>query len=175
MRKLLWVLLILFSAQLQAPELTPITKAESMERALAEYNRQAFLSSLDTMSFSIDNMYKALLYLEVKQPEMLIRQAYLETGGFTSELWINYNNPFGMKHGWKRPNKSYGRVMEPVGYAGYTHWSDAVRDMKLFQQYWEQYGWDLDNAYEVFLVKLPYATDKHYIRKLNSLNIELNT
>jgi hypothetical protein len=50
---------------------------------------------MDDMPFSIENLYTAMVYVGKKNPEILLKQAYLESGGFTSELWMDYNNPLG--------------------------------------------------------------------------------
>lgn len=170
MKRLLWVILLI-PPLLQAPSLPDNIRETEIAKAIYEIDRREFLLGLDTMSFSIDNLYKALLYLEVKQPEMITRQAILETGNFTSYLWVTYNNPFGMKHPKHRVTKSYGAVTN-IGYAGYNHWSEACVDMIYFQQWYSSRGWDLDNEYEYFLFNLPYAEDRSYIHKL--INIQLS-
>ena len=80
-------------------------------------------------------------------PEIVLAQARLETGNFTSKMCKTKHNIFGIKHG--------GR------YASYTSWRECVTDYKkrISSRY---HGGD----YYAFLTRIGYAQDKNYIAKL---------
>ncbi len=167
--KICAIILTVICLNLQAPNLPKPILCDNASARIEQYERDTFLDNMDDMPFSIENLYTAMVYVGIKNPEILLKQAYLESGGFTSELWMDYNNPFGMKHGKIRETTSMGPVMR-LGYASYRTWAEAVRDMKHFQDYWETKGWDMED-YGYFLVNLPYATDKDYLVKLDRLVI----
>lgn len=165
MKKVLLLLIAFISYYAYAPPLEAEYHKQRTEQTY-RLDQFQFLNTLDTLSFSPENLKKALLYLEVKQPAMVYCQAVLETGHFTSRIWKKYNNLFGMKVAKKRYCYAYGKINKP-GTAGYRHWSGSVKDMKSFQVYWEKKGWDLENDYNNFLTKLPYAMSKNYVKTLH--------
>lgn len=82
--------------------------------------------------------------------EVVLRQARLETGNFTSKLCKSNHNIFGIKRGKK--------------YAAYKDWRECVKDYK--RRISSRYkGGD----YYAFLRRIGYAADKRYIAKLKSL------
>jgi len=175
-KRLLLVLLIFFLVEFLVSNveyqinLLEYTSKQNLEREIEKY---VFMSRLDTMEFSVKNLYKTLVYLEIKQPEYLIRQSWVETGGYTSELFLDYNNLFGMKNPKTRKTTSIGptKIGGVRNYANYVHWSQSIEDMKLFQEFYEGKGWDLDNDYDKFLTELPYAIDKKYVKTVNLINV----
>lgn len=58
--------------------------------------------------------------------DVLLAQALLETGGFTSDLFRRANNPFGM--GWTSRPSVAGRDSVSSFYARYATLEDAIRD-----------------------------------------------
>ena len=91
-----------------------------------------------------------LIKNDIKHPEIVLAQAKLETGGYTSRLCRQHGNLFGL-------NSS-------KGYRKYSHWTESVvAYKKLIQSKYK--GGD----YYAFLVKIRYATDKNYISKLKKL------
>ena len=80
-------------------------------------------------------------------PEIVIAQARLETGNFTSQMYKTKHNLFGIKHN--------GR------YARYARWQDSVTDYR--KSISARYkGGD----YYAFLKRIGYAADEKYITKL---------
>lgn len=126
--------------------------------------RWDFYNKVYTLPFS-EELLKECIYLEkIHNPDVVFTQALLETGFFTSELFNNANNIFGMRLPRKRETTAIG---EYDYHAMYEHWTDAVKDYKLFQQYYESKGYDIENEYMTFLKQIGYATDPHYLSKLN--------
>ena len=100
-----------------------------------------------------EGLVEALEYYEIQFPEIVYAQALLETGHFSSSVCKNYNNLFGLYNSKIRD------------YYSFEHWSDSVKAYRDFVQY--KYKGNTD--YYTFLVKLPYATDPNYIRKIKQL------
>lgn len=100
-----------------------------------------------------EGLIEALEYYEIQYPEIVYAQALLETGHFKSSVCKKYNNLFGL----------YNSKIKD--YYNFEHWSDSVKAYRDFVQY--KYKGNTD--YYTFLVKLPYATDPNYIRKIKQL------
>jgi len=124
---------------------------------------------ISTAPFSKE-LCKIALRIYVQHPEIVYRQAILETNHFTSKLFLKYGNLSGMKYPAKRKTTSIGkiRVGKIKNYAEYAHWLDSIRDLALWQDYYRKAGYDLSNYYS-FLATIPYATDKKYVTKLKKI------
>jgi uncharacterized FlgJ-related protein len=107
----------------------------------------------------------AVARIRVISPEVIVAQAKLETGHFSSELCVRYNNLFGMKMPRNRPTTAVAETIN--GYAIYRSWYESVEDMKLFQDYYRLKGRDL-NDYSAFLSGV-YAEDTLYLTKISKL------
>lgn len=86
----------------------------------------------------------------VPHPDIVLAQARLETGNFTSDLCKKKGNLFGMKSG-KR-------------YTQYHHWRESVADYKRRISSRYQGG-----DYYEFLRLINYAEDKLYFRKIKNI------
>lgn len=86
----------------------------------------------------------------VPHVEIVLAQARLETGNFTSRKCRVDHNLFGIKHG-KR-------------YARYSHWKESVADYK--KRISSRYK---GGSYLTFLQKIGYARDSEYINKLKQM------
>lgn len=64
--------------------------------------------------------------------KMIVAQSRHETGNYTSRLFKEYNNPWGMMHPLKRTTASAGA--NPSGFATYISLSDAARDYVYYLQ-----------------------------------------
>ena len=76
-----------------------------------------------------------LIYMKelgIKYPETVLSQARLETGNFTSDIFKENNNLFGMKVAEKRPTTAIGVNRQ---HAAYRNWKDSVVDYALFQSF----------------------------------------
>lgn len=132
------------------------------ENKLKEYYKIEFYKNLHDNVFSEELLRECLIYEEVQNIEIVIKQARLETGNYTSDLFKNGNNLFGMKYPRRRITTAIGKYK---GHAKYDHWIDSVKDYKLFQDWYLSKGFTFDNYY-AFLNKIGYAVDKRYITKL---------
>lgn len=100
-----------------------------------------------------EGLIEALDYYGIQFPEIVYAQALLETGNFKSKLCTKYNNLFGL---YNSRTRSYYR---------FDNWWDSViayRDKV-------QYKYKGNTDYYTFLIRLPYATDPNYIRKIKQL------
>jgi len=112
-----------------------------------------------------ETLRDAIAFAGVSSGEWVMAQALLESGSFKSNLCQNHNNLFGMKKPAVRRSTATGRTDN--GFATYECWYDAVKDMRLFQQYYRARGIDL-NDYAYFLSER-YAEDVWYVYKLKKL------
>ncbi|MES3016963.1 MAG: glucosaminidase domain-containing protein [Bacteroidota bacterium] len=106
------------------------------------YNAKGILNAAETTAKSqtsgvpSDFSEKALIALmkelKIKYPEVALSQARLETGNFTSDIFKENHNLFGMKMAELRPTSAVGINR---GHALYTNWKESVVDYALFQSF----------------------------------------
>lgn len=99
-----------------------------------------------------EGLYDALLFYNIKHPDIVYAQAILETGNFTSKLCVEGNNLFGLR------SKNYFK---------YNHWTESVIDYKNKIQY----RYKNNENYYLFLKRINYAEDSLYISKLKSIKV----
>jgi hypothetical protein len=105
----------------------------------------------------------------VQFPEVVACQAALESGHFKSSLATKYNNLFGMKRVYSRPNYQDGYVSTASGMFGkYPHWITSCWDYKLYQDMFVISA-NSPEEYLNFLQRVRYAEDPNYINKLKKL------
>lgn len=97
-------------------------------------------------------MLQACRYYGIKHPEIVTAQGILESGYFRSNVFKEYNNPFGL---YNSRTKDYYK---------FNHWSDAIIAYKTMIEYKYKGG-----NYYMFLKNLPYAEDSLYINKVKSI------
>lgn len=137
-----------------------------------QVERSLFYFQMRSEPFSEDLLIKCLEYEGVLYPDIVILQSRLETGYFTSDIFLNANNLFGMRYAIRRPTVATGIYKE---HAKYAHWSDSVIDYALWQKYYLSRGYRLEGEidsdfYLVFLNCIPYAEDPRYVSKLVTLS-----
>jgi len=79
--------------------------------------------------FSKEKLKEYLLELNVKYPNIVMAQAEIETGDFTSHIFKENNNLFGMKVARQRPSTNKG---EENGHAYYSSWKESVVDYAFY-------------------------------------------
>lgn len=82
--------------------------------------------------FSEKALVSLMKELKIKYPEVALSQARLETGNFTSAIFKENHNLFGMKMAEIRPTSAIGINR---GHALYTNWKQSVIDYALFQSF----------------------------------------
>jgi hypothetical protein len=103
-----------------------------------------------------DSVRATIACLKFAYPEVVFMQARIESGNFTSKVFRDNNNMFGMRLPRIRPTLAVG---ERYGYAVYASWRDSVID-RLLLELWSYKGLDI----EAYLKKLntDYAMMENY-------------
>lgn len=97
--------------------------------------------------------------------EILIAQAKHESANFTSNLFVNTNNAFGMMHPYKRPTTSlgpFGRAEGRNGYAKYRCIEESAEDIMLYLKARNIPDYKLPRQYIKHLKKKHYFEDSYY-------------
>jgi flagellum-specific peptidoglycan hydrolase FlgJ len=108
---------------------------------------------ISTLSFGqVDGtiVYKELVKIGVKFPEIVLAQAKLETGHFKSVYCNERYNLFGFQ--------------TKQGYMYFKSWKHCCQYYKHWQDRHYRYGED----YYSFLKRIGYATDSNYIKKVKA-------
>lgn len=126
----------------------------SYKNTNVEYVDTTFL----TRELNDSILYLALLHYEVKEPKIVLAQAKLESGNFTSNLFINKNNFLGLYNSRKKE------------FFEFDHWSDCIKGYKNMIEYKLKDG---ENYYD-FLKRIGYAEDPDYIAKVKRIEKLLN-
>lgn len=77
-----------------------------------------------------DEILAYILDLRIENSYIVYAQARLESGNFTSDIFIENNNLFGMKVAERRPTTAIGVNR---GHAVYKSWQESVLDYALMQ------------------------------------------
>lgn len=102
-------------------------------------------------------LYLALEFYNIKHPRVVLAQAKLETGNYTSRHCIKGNNLFGLYNSKKKK------------YFQFNHWSESIEAYKDMIEYKHR---DDEDYYE-FLVRISYASDPNYISKVKQIENDL--
>ncbi|MES3016878.1 MAG: glucosaminidase domain-containing protein [Bacteroidota bacterium] len=92
----------------------------------------AYNDAADTEDFSAEALLAYMKKLKIKYPETVLSQAILETGNFTSDIFKENHNLFGMKVAGSRPTSAIGTNRN---HAQYRNWKESVMDYALFQSF----------------------------------------
>jgi flagellum-specific peptidoglycan hydrolase FlgJ len=150
-------------------------------------NFRAFLFTLIIMSFTniramnflerrinveynivnYENLYRLILFYDIKFPEVVFAQAILESNHFESDLFKKHKNLFGMKHPNLRQTTSEGKTEN--GYASYVDWTNSIKDYQIWQKNNMKSNVNSQEDYLKLLIDRSYAEDKNYTKKLKSL------
>jgi len=86
--------------------------------------------------FSEEALIEEIKKMNFKHPEIVLAQARLETGNFTSDIFYNNNNLFGMKKAYSRPTTASGVRKD---HATYSHWKESLVDYALYSSAFLRY------------------------------------
>lgn len=114
--------------------------------------------------FSRDKLISALKRLNIKFPYIVYAQAELETGGFTSKVFKENNNLFGMKEAKSRVNTASGTQ---YNHAYYETWMESVYDYAFYSSSYLRKIQNEDDYFE-YLSK-SYAEDGRYVISLKRI------
>jgi len=162
-RNIMFVLLLFMTANLDAP-IRKITCSEITEQ-IRRVKQKLMMEKALNEPFSPELFFE-MLKMHVEHPEIVMRQAILETGWFTSKSFTEGNNAFGMRQPRIRYTLAIGSI---YGHAHYAHWLDGVMDYAKWQEYYQVHS-ITEAEYYQFLNGLPYATAKNYTKTLKQIN-----
>jgi uncharacterized FlgJ-related protein len=131
---------------------------------LSKTNQTNYEIVTQMVLFSEVNVYKQMLKIGIAYPDVALAQAKIETGNFTSKIFIENNNMFGMKLPERRRTTAIG---EKHNHAEYTSWIQSLIDYKLWQDKMIHRA-PTKHAYLAYLSR-NYAEDKNYIRKIKRI------
>lgn len=114
-------------------------------------------------AFTEQRLIDKFKQLNIKYPHIALAQAKLESGNFSSEIFRENNNLFGMKQARVRINLAKGTKR---GHAYYSTWEDSVLDYA----YWcATYSSDCSTEDEFYALLARYAEDSLYEIKLRKV------
>jgi len=123
----------------------------------------------EKLSFNKAKLKAYIIELNLKYPHIILAQAQLESGNFTSDVFKENNNFFGMKCATQRPTTNKG---ENLNHAIFDTWRDCVVDYAFYQA---KYLSNLNSEEQYFeYLKQNYAEDTTYISKLKEVIINNN-
>jgi len=118
--------------------------------------------------FSRAKLKEFILQLNIKFPQVVLAQAELESGHFTSPIFKENHNFFGMKPAKLRPTTNKG---ENKGHAVFDTWRDCVVDYAFYSA---TYLNDMKSEAEYLeYLRQNYAEDPNYVSTLKKI-IEKN-
>ncbi len=110
---------------------------------------------------TLKSLYKEIVRNKILFPKIVLSQALLETGYFSSRVCLEYNNLFGLR----RQNGEYYH---------FSRWEESVQAYRDYVQYKYKGG-----NYFSFLDRIGYAEDRNYTFKvrtmLNSIRKEIES
>lgn len=119
---------------------------------------------VNELPFSEYSALRIMNQIGIAYPDIALAQARLETGHFTSKIFRENKNMFGMKLPRIRRTTAIG---EQNNHAKYTTWIESLVDYKL----WQSEVLKKANTKRKYLKYLSenYAQDKDYIHKLKQM------
>lgn len=150
MLRSVWVIVLLVYSGVRVPSFREVEKCEVNTYTIPNFSEEALKLHLDTT---------------VLHPEIVLAQAILESGNFSSSIFKENNNLFGMKLARKRRTLAIGKHR---GHAVYRTWLDSVNDYILWQQQFKVTPIETKEDYLRLLDKM-YSEDGSYSRKLRRL------
>jgi flagellum-specific peptidoglycan hydrolase FlgJ len=140
--------------------------------AINEYYRHKYVTVESVVielkdSISIQNLedsvYQYILECNIAHPDVVLRQAKLESANFNSNLFKDTNNMFGMRRSYSRPNVAVGYNKDQ--YAIYDSWQESIIDYALYQVW---VGKKLSKQDYINLISKIYAEDPNYKQKISN-------
>jgi hypothetical protein len=115
-------------------------------------------------TFSEQKLIESIKELNFKFPHIVLAQAKLESSNFSSPIFLENNNLFGMKEAKVRANLAIGTKRS---HAFYKNWKDSLLDYAL---YYSTYLSKIRTESEYFeYLNQSYAQDPNYVVKLKNI------
>ena len=156
------VLIILFNnltiLQKENKDLNSQIQKEEYLLSLEQSIGYWFINKPEEVNDSI--LYQFLIDNNAWYPGILLKQAKIESGNYSSNIYKSNNNLYGMRKPYKRSTTQSGINK---GYGVYQNWCLSVLDRLL----WDYYHFDEKPTKEEYLNKLQFfAEDSNYISKI---------
>ena len=141
-----------------------ITNHDNLESDISVININDTLND-----FSEDKLIDMLISLNIKFPHIVLAQAKLESGNYSSKIFRENHNLFGMKEARVRVHTS---TDTQYGHAYYPNWKESVYDYAFYQcRYLSTLH--TEKEYYSYLSK-SYAEANNYVDILKSMVIKEN-
>lgn len=121
----------------------------------------------DVVTYS--GLYNEILEQQIEFPDIVFAQAVLESGSFTSRVFKQNKNLFGMRLPKKRKTTAVG---QKYGYAVYSFWQESVEDYGYYQEFLIKDKKMTRSQYLAHIDKR-YSESKGYVTKLHRIIKEL--
>jgi len=139
-----------------------IPKSSERLEQLTEYEKVVLVAEMN--KFSEDKFVSKLKELNFKFPYIVYAQSLVETGGFSSHIFRENHNLFGMKEAAVRLNLAKGTQ---YNHAYYDNWEQSVMDYALYaSSYLKELN--TEDKYFTYLGQ-HYAEDPGYVSKLRKI------
>lgn len=114
--------------------------------------------------FSEDKLVAEIDKRNFKFPHIILAQAMLETGNFTSSIFKQNHNLFGMKEATKRPTLA---IETQNNHAFYDNWRESLED---YGYYYCTYLGRMDTEDEYYeYISQYYSESPQYVQKLKDI------
>ena len=125
---------------------------EKKKKGIGQKGDKRTSQKSEAPELTIPNLYAEIIRNGIRHPKIVLAQAILETGWFTSSVCRNKHNLFGLT------NPRTGK------YFKFDHWTESVRAYYTKVQYRYKGG-----NYLLWLRKIGYAEDPRYVRSLSRI------
>ena len=157
-------LLIIFLVSLIACFITYVIGLNRGLSTPTEFEKELLVLDADEHPFSQDELVVMLTDLNVKYPHIVLAQAILETGHYSSTIFKTNHNLFGMKEARSRVKTAKGTQLN---HAYYDNWRESVYDYAFYQC---RYMGRIDSEEEYFqALDASYAEAGDYITLLKQI------
>jgi uncharacterized FlgJ-related protein len=119
--------------------------------------------------FSEERLFDKIKELNFKFPHIVAAQAIQETGNYTSGIFLENNNLFGMKQATSRATSSQGTNRN---HAYYDSWQESLYDYALFYNAYLRRLQTQEHYYQY--LHQNYAEDTSYVSKLKQIIVQHN-
>ena len=130
----------------------------------AQMEHEVKIIMADRVRFTEEKLVDLIKSLHFPFPYIVLAQAFHESGNYTSKLFLENNNIFGMKVAMSRMTTADG---EQEGYAYYKTWMECVYDRALYSATYLS-SIKTEDEYYNYLSQY-YAEDKQYVDKLKEI------
>lgn len=130
-------------------------------------NNLKHLDSIEVLNLK-DSVLNFIYDMRLEHPYIVYAQAIIESSNFTSKIWKENNNMFGMKMPERRATLA---CSIKYGHSVYKNWRDCLIDYALYQMSYMR-GLTEDEYFEK--LKNCYASDEYYINKIKKLKQSLS-